>query len=803
MHIENPEALRSWLTPVLEPLLVQMTYFLIFSLITILFYYRCDADPNALAKYVLALLKKDKPQAELEGCMAEQLDVFLGKETKPFLEKLFVVMKTHEYLKSSLGTTTASIENVPQKEKTPPMSQSSVTTSSSASGGRRTTRIEPESSSSTNKSTSVLKSKSQEPVVKNSTEIRDKRRRNSNRSKSRSRSKRMDRIRRSRSRDRRMVERDAREKIGRSNRNSPPSRRYPHHKNYRSSPSYHYSGNSNRAARSRSASPVQRKSPITRDDNNKPTNNKRCRDFDEKGYCMRGETCPWDHGVDPVVLDPTLAINTPTIAIRSNPIHSEYNPDAPDLWNRGPTDFQANRMVLPVPAPRPPFGFGYRSGPLGGFAPMQGMSQLRELIPVPVVDPNHPGDMPMKRRFENEDGTPVQENATKRKLPINSRLGPRVNNQGGPNPSQNCSLELRKIPRGLNNISHLNDHFTKFGKITNIQVAYEGDPEAAIVTFKSHAEANVAYRSTEAVLNNRFIKVFWHNNNGGSGENQTMNGPTGSLPKVSELSFRKYPATTGQNTTTTPTTSQADSSTTVAKTETSSTTDTSTATTPAVTGPQTIAPKGSTTYINSSSTTAQQIQRIKSVKMIQKKRKEQQIVVVQLAKGLYHKKQELLTKNFDSMKKLVAKLEKTDQLDPTRPQLMSTIKMLQTQIDNLKKELESDSEKIAKTHPTIPVRKTKEQTQKELLDCELELISKEQQGDNDTYEVKKKYLELQKSLKRPGFVPGGVPRPPARPQRFGSTSVDRRPTSIKIMGFALDESDSILGHFKVINLIHT
>lgn len=31
------------------------------------------------------------------------------------------------------------------------------------------------------------------------------------------------------------------------------------------------------------------------------------------------------------------------------------------------------------------------------------------------------------------------------------------------------------------------------------------------MTFSTHAEANAAYRSTEAVLNNRFIKVFWHN----------------------------------------------------------------------------------------------------------------------------------------------------------------------------------------------------------------------------------------------------------------------------------------------------
>ncbi|KOB70490.1 putative cutaneous T-cell lymphoma tumor antigen se70-2, partial [Operophtera brumata] len=52
----------------------------------------------------------------------------------------------------------------------------------------------------------------------------------------------------------------------------------------------------------------------------------------------------------------------------------------------------------------------------------------------------------------------------------------------------NCSLEVKKVPRGMNDITHLNNHFSKFGKI-----------------------ANVAYKSTEAVLNNRFIKVFWHN----------------------------------------------------------------------------------------------------------------------------------------------------------------------------------------------------------------------------------------------------------------------------------------------------
>lgn len=42
---------------------------------------RCDADPAALAKYVYALVKKDKTLEELRGGMVEQLDVFLQQGT--------------------------------------------------------------------------------------------------------------------------------------------------------------------------------------------------------------------------------------------------------------------------------------------------------------------------------------------------------------------------------------------------------------------------------------------------------------------------------------------------------------------------------------------------------------------------------------------------------------------------------------------------------------------------------------------------------------------------------------------------
>lgn len=45
------------------------------------------------------------------------------------------------------------------------------------------------------------------------------------------------------------------------------------------------------------------------------------------------------------------------------------------------------------------------------------------------------------------------------------------------------------------------------------QVRHEGDPEASLVQFSSPSEATKAHNSTEAVLENRFIKVFYLKHN--------------------------------------------------------------------------------------------------------------------------------------------------------------------------------------------------------------------------------------------------------------------------------------------------
>ncbi|EAW80591.1 chromosome 13 open reading frame 10, isoform CRA_a [Homo sapiens] len=99
MIIENFEALKSWLSKTLEPI--------------------CDADPSALAKYVLALVKKDKSEKELKALCIDQLDVFLQKETQIFVEKLFDAVNTKSYLPPPEQPSSGSlkVEFFPHQEK--------------------------------------------------------------------------------------------------------------------------------------------------------------------------------------------------------------------------------------------------------------------------------------------------------------------------------------------------------------------------------------------------------------------------------------------------------------------------------------------------------------------------------------------------------------------------------------------------------------------------------------------------------------------------------------------------------------
>merc|ERR1711915_498580 len=120
---------------------------------------------------------------------------------------------------------------------------------------------------------------------------------------------------------------------------------------------------------------------------------------------------------------------------------------------------------------------------------------------------------------------------------------------------------------------------------------------------------------------------------------------------------------------------------------------------------------------------------------------------------------------------------------------------------------------MGKTSLSVSGTKTKAEIQKDLLDAEMELFTKQQDGE-DTTEIQQRVDNLRKDAARQGvsirgargrggfFVAsprGGISRGRGRGRGFtlspGANKLDRRPTSILVSGYELEEKDDIVQHF--------
>ncbi|PBC26377.1 RNA-binding protein [Apis cerana cerana] len=849
MIIENPDQFKAWLTAVLEPL--------------------CDADPAALAKYVYALVKKDKTLEELRGGMVEQLDVFLQQETKNFVELLFKTLETQEYVlpppKSDPdgGGTPPGINPPPPALNTEKVTESTIPITSMNTNPPAPLQMNGSAPMAIGKRETR---KSDSEKVDKEKEKRSRSRSGRMRSRTRSRSRSWERDRR-RSRSREHIRRDRERDRSRPWRNeSPPNTRRHDRRRSRSRSTSpirprirdgpdnrdHRARFRNRSptplrSRSRSRSLERKKidrsermevdrteridgSPgggtPTQDSNHGDVDmrlsttsqsiqsvvavassvpnsqpgfqtKRRCRDFDEKGYCMRGDLCPYDHGTDPVVLEdvalsrvltfgphsaqapgtvPVTAVPEPPPGPNGNappqhlplaslpPPHlrnqhhsnmdafAEYNPDAPSM------------------EPRMPWGRHPQPGPA-----IYGRGQ-RELISVPVIPHTNSSEI-----------THTQTNPLKRKQTFDfNRLGPKQRVVHNP---ANCSLELKKVPRSLNNITQLNNHFSKFGKIVNIQVNFGGDPEGALVTFQLPAEAKAAYRSTEAVLNNRFIKVFWHNNiNNNASGGAIENVPPGCRPSVKE---RLGAAVTVP-----------------AKTEENEYIPTRRSTEEQVS--QTLVPTSpKTTTVPTREDKVLAIKKTQEIlaakETLKKKQEEKRKEALKLTADLRKRKQELLDKHLIEIRALIDKAEKNPE---QKDAIMATIKTMQQSIDNLRKDLAANGQ-IGGNKTQI---KSREQTQKEILDAELDLMTAQQEG-QDAGELQKRLNELRAQAAALGLNAGSAIGRGTRSSRvirgshalsyrgrgrgsFAHVSVDHRPTSLLVSGYETEEKAEVLAHFQ-------
>lgn len=462
-------------------------------------FHSCEADPEALAKYVMALIKKDKSEDDLKRNCLDQLEVFLQKNTQSFVDMFFASVKSKSYLKPMESSTT----------------RTTTTTSSDPSTNTTQSSSEPHSSSTAPSQTS----NSQPTQGSSSSDSRRKQERSSERSSARHpRSRSPPRVpvakprRREGWDDRDGESKSVRSQRPRRSRSRSRSRSPPH----RSSPHRRAPPRSRTPEKSSDSGKRKRGTPSPSDRKKK----ERCRDYEEQGFCLKGDLCPFDHGSDPVVLD---GIPFPNGANGPIPPPQQAPLQAP----------LQQTPLLPTPGSWPPEPYNPEAPAINSRAPPQGM-----LIPPPgVMTPhfNGPWNVPQipQQRIIHSGPTrvlstivPVSDvGSGHNEAPPPPYLGrhqnrghgrgfhhrhPRGRMQRRMEDPEKRTLEVRKIPPELNSITKLNEYFSKFGEVTQINVSFDGDREAALITFASHVQASTAHRCPDAVLGNRFIKVFWH-----------------------------------------------------------------------------------------------------------------------------------------------------------------------------------------------------------------------------------------------------------------------------------------------------
>nr|XP_026652757.1 RNA-binding protein 27 [Zonotrichia albicollis] len=961
MIIESVDALKSWLAKLLEPI--------------------CDADPSALANYVVALVKKDKPEKELKAFCADQLDVFLQKETSGFVDKLFESLYTKSYLPSAEPTKAEAKPAGQEKEEVKEelcVKQNFQESVEEERESRKKKYSSPQRSRADSSEQRTREKKRDDGKWRDydryydrSDLYREKSGWRRGRSKSRSKSRGLSRS-RSRSRGRSKDRDGSRSGLvqvcrkskwhrlqhsthletalvkGREHRERERSK-YKSEKNDVESSYNPVSATPSKSSEQYSSAqaipsavtvvaPAHHLEGTTESWSNyfnnhsnpssfgrNPPPKRRCQDYDERGYCVLGDLCQFDHGNDPLVVDEVslpsmipfvsaekekrcwnqsslpkqasrftvavveLDVFATLTLLKARHKHSAellarcaFELSACDVLcavvagppltqsslinSRDQPGTSAVPSLAPVGARLPPplpqnllYTVSEHTYEPDGYNPeapsitSAGRSQYRQFFTrAQMQRPNliglTSGEMDTNPRAANiiiqtEPPIPITNNSsnvTRVVLEPDSRkrspssmecpplkkpwLGKQVNNnQNKPgflkkNQYTNTKLEVRKIPPELNNITQLNEHFSKFGTIVNIQVAFQNDPEAALIQYLTNDEARKAISSTEAVLSNRFIRVLWHRESEQQPpalqqpqpppapqalqhlqqQQQALAAPPAvtvhsSLAKVMNKPLasgayvlnkvpvkRRLGAAGG---------SQPELSQPGAGVEESQIFPTSTSHSKMVYS----SPNLKTTLKSGAGSKPHDVQ-----EALKKKQE-----AMKLQQDMRKKKQEMLEKQIECQKMLISKLEKNKAMKPEeRAEIMKTLKELTGKISQLKDELKTSS-----ATSTPSKLKSKTEAQKELLDAELDFHKRLSSGE-DTTELRKKLNQLQVEAARLGILPAGRGKAVAAPGRgrgrgrggrgramLNHMVVDHRPKALAVGGFVEEEKDELLQHF--------
>ncbi|KAJ9135331.1 hypothetical protein P3X46_032528 [Hevea brasiliensis] len=367
-----------------------------------------------------------------------------------------------------------------------------------------------------------------------------------------------------------------------------------------------------------------------------------CRDFEERGFCLRGDMCPMEHGVNRIVVEdvqslsqfnlPVSLPNGPLVGTPAGPgalpsvgapsttlmnskvLHSRnskpgmfdggmglnggyscsasvsgadlYDPDQP-LWNyNGPETSSAllalhpskndetesfmsvdasdrhnvmlddttdNERAIRITG-KPVGSQNTGSSVWGRVGRVKNRLDVKEKTDLTVSTSDH-GENEMK---EDHDAlTNIQGTYCQGKQMIAEDAGPktldsaaRIQSDTVCNTRKSSQKALRTlfvsgIPQKNNRRGALLSHFQKFGEVIDIYIPLNS--ERAFVQFSKREDAEAALRAPDAVMGNRFIKLWWANRDSipddgissSSGVSVTPRGvPAGSVPPQPSIGNR-------------------------------------------------------------------------------------------------------------------------------------------------------------------------------------------------------------------------------------------------------------------------
>ncbi|KAJ7130110.1 hypothetical protein C8R43DRAFT_672274 [Mycena crocata] len=508
--------LKPWLVRTLEPI--------------------CDAEPGALADYILALLKHNVPEAEMRKELALQLDEFLEKaECPPFIDTLFTVLRTKSYLPYGPSSSTSAFPVNPVDTGIPiPLD---IPTASSSPDRIRKRSFDNDERDG--------RPPAKGPRLSNEGQF-------------------------SRYSNGRGGGPDSRSTGGWSARvERPPVN------GYRDLPQHMNAGgmgmNGGGQMNGRRPQPYL------------PPDQKRgiCRDYHNNGYCSRGAYCKFSHGDDAVVPGQLFPMNGAGMNANGMPFMPMFPPGGVPFGMNGGAgpayDPHEARMDMRPPTngavrPQPRAPLIPRAQQEGGgrMARSGELPVIQDLTPPvhdapgsgsPLVDPQQlPLQSPRSQMNslppENYNGYSARNGMTGHPMNGNSAMmgspmdvdmsnsvemgghmthhpgGFRGGRGGGGTRGKGVfngevhkfnserrndkTLVVEKIPDDKLSLEHVNDWFKRFGTVTN--VAIDSSSAKALVSFSNHEEAHAAWKSEDAVFNNRFVKLFWHRPMEGHGQ---------------------------------------------------------------------------------------------------------------------------------------------------------------------------------------------------------------------------------------------------------------------------------------------